>query len=256
LAIVAVLLRVVPFFLFAWAEQRISSGLASVLNATTPLQTMAVGVIALKAERLNRAQVGGLLFGFLGVLVIIGPWRGIGFTQDLTADAACLIATACYGLAFVYLRRAANAAAVTYLTPAVGVGLGVILLGEPLMWNQPLGATLVVAGVMVSHGRLCVPDRRRRGLDAPADTAASSEPRLDCGAEVDLSGGNARLRMGSPGRARLGGEECRDTDPATPARGRTAPRPARGAEADVAPTGPGWRYWPGSCREPTHRSCG
>lgn len=49
---------------------------------------------------------------------------------------------------------ASNASAVTYLTPVVGVLLGILILDEPLTWNQPAGAALVVLGILAAHGRL------------------------------------------------------------------------------------------------------
>ncbi|MET9683090.1 DMT family transporter [Streptomyces coeruleorubidus] len=62
------------------------------------------------------------------------------------------------GLAYLWNNNivqawgAVNAAAVTYLTPIVGVTAGVLLLDERLTWNQPLGAVLVIAGIMAAHG--------------------------------------------------------------------------------------------------------
>ncbi|NVM94636.1 DMT family transporter [Arthrobacter wenxiniae] len=222
LLVVSVLLCVAPFLLYSWAEQTIGSGLASIYNATTPLMTTLVALAALPRERPTRVRLLGLLAGFLGVVIVLGPWRGTG-GGTLAAQASCLAATACYGLGFVYLRRfvsprglpalslatvqvglgalimlilapwiatapvhltprvvvsililgmagtglayvwntnlvaawgAANASTVTYLTPVVGVSLGVAVLSEPVSWNQPVGAVIVVAGIAISQGRL------------------------------------------------------------------------------------------------------
>jgi drug/metabolite transporter (DMT)-like permease len=78
LAVVAVLLCVAPFLLYAWAEQTIGSGLASIYNATTPLMTTLVALVALPQERPTKVRLLGLLAGFLGVLIVLGPWRGAG----------------------------------------------------------------------------------------------------------------------------------------------------------------------------------
>jgi drug/metabolite transporter (DMT)-like permease len=75
------------------------------------------------------------------------------------------------GLAYVWLTNivagwgATNASTVTYLTPLVGVVLGVVVLGESVTWNQPLGAVVVVFGIAVSQGLL--PVRRPRRVAAP-----------------------------------------------------------------------------------------
>ena len=94
----------VPFLLFAMAEQHVSSGLASILNATTPLMTMLVTVLALRQEKLTAARVSGLLLGFLGVVTLTGPWQG-GGGGSLLAELACVCATLCYGIGFPYTRR-------------------------------------------------------------------------------------------------------------------------------------------------------
>jgi len=237
LAVVSVLLCVAPFLLFAWAEQHVASGLASIYNATTPLMTTLIALLALPSERPTRTTLSGLLTGFAGVVVVLGPWRGLTGGDGL-GQAACLAATLCYGVAFVYLRRfvsprglaaipvatvqvglgavimlvlapftatapvhlswrvagsvaalgvlgtglayvwntnvvsswgATNASAVTYLTPVVGVVLGIVVLGEGLSWNEPLGALIVIAGIAVSQGRLKAL-RHRRASAAEAAT--------------------------------------------------------------------------------------
>ena len=221
LAVVSVLLCVAPFLLFAWAEQDVSSGLASIYNATTPLMTMLVALAALPQERHTRTRLAGLFFGFAGVVVVLGPWRDVR-GGGLLAQGGCLLATASYGLAFVYLRRyvsplgiaaiptatvqvglgalimllfaplvatqpvhlsgrvvasvlalgavgtglayvwntnivsgwgATNASTVTYLTPLVGVLLGITVLHESVSWNEPVGAVVVVLGIAISRGR-------------------------------------------------------------------------------------------------------
>ena len=79
------------------------------------------------------------------------------------------------GIAYVWNTRivgawgAVNGAAVTYLTPIVGVVLGIIVLHEPLRWNEPVGAVLVILGVLTAHGRL------RRFVQRASDTAGRSK---------------------------------------------------------------------------------
>jgi drug/metabolite transporter (DMT)-like permease len=128
LAAVAMLLCVVPFTLFGWAEEHVSSGLASIYNAATPLMTVLVALIALPEERPSRTKIAGLLTGFAGVLVVLGLWRGIGASDGL-AQAACLLATFCYGLAFVYLRRFVT----PYRLPALSVATVQVSLGAVVM---------------------------------------------------------------------------------------------------------------------------
>ena len=93
-----------PFFLFAWGETRVSSVLAGIWNGTTPLLTMIVAFSMLPDERPDRDKVIGLMAGFAGVLLIVGPWQGIGGGAFL-GNLACLAAAACYGVAFPYMRK-------------------------------------------------------------------------------------------------------------------------------------------------------
>ena len=99
--VVAMLLNVVPGVLFAFAQQYITSALAGIINATTPLATLIVMLIAFREEKLKAEQIYGLILGGLGVLVVLGAWQGIGDNQ-LTGVIALLIAVTCYGISFPY----------------------------------------------------------------------------------------------------------------------------------------------------------
>ena len=102
--VVAMLLNVVPGILFAYAELHVTSVLAGIINATTPLATLIVMLIAFREEKLKAEQVFGLLLGGLGVMVVLGIWQGIGDNQ-LTGVIALLIAVTCYGISFPYSKR-------------------------------------------------------------------------------------------------------------------------------------------------------
>ncbi len=104
LLFVGVVANVVPFFLIAWGEQYVSSGLAGIYNATTPLFTLLVATAALPEERPTAAKATGLVVGFLGVLLVMAPWRGTG-SSALAGQLACLAAAACYAVAITYTRR-------------------------------------------------------------------------------------------------------------------------------------------------------
>jgi drug/metabolite transporter (DMT)-like permease len=103
LAVSALIANAIPYTLFAVAQQTVSSGLAGVINATTPLWTLLVAV-GLKADRaLSGSRAAGVALGFAGVLVVFEPWSGVaGTTAGLLA---CTGAAASYGLAYVYQAR-------------------------------------------------------------------------------------------------------------------------------------------------------
>ena len=102
--LLALLNNIVPFILFGWAQQHIASGLASILNATTPIWGVVVAHIATSDEKMTPAKLIGVTIGFAGVATMIGP--------DLLASGgsplpllACIVASLCYALAGVWARR-------------------------------------------------------------------------------------------------------------------------------------------------------
>lgn len=128
IAVVSLTLCVIPFTLFGWAEQRIDSGLASIVNATTPLMTVLVTCVALRSERPTRNQLLGLAVGFAGVVLVLAP-AASGTAGSVAGQLACLAATASYGVAFVHLRRFVTPLALP--APSVAlyqVGIGAVAI--------------------------------------------------------------------------------------------------------------------------------
>ena len=104
LLVVAMLLNVVPGVLFALAETKVTSILAGIINAVTPLMTVLAILIIGRDEKPKRTQMVGLGFGFLGVATVIGIWKGLG--DNPIAYVLCLLlAVTCYGFSFPYSRR-------------------------------------------------------------------------------------------------------------------------------------------------------
>ena len=94
----------VPFTLFAYAQTYVSSALASIINAVTPIATVVVMLIAFRSEKLKPHVVVGLLVGLVGVLVVLGVWQGFGDNEPL-AIIALLVAVTCYGIGTPYVRK-------------------------------------------------------------------------------------------------------------------------------------------------------
>jgi drug/metabolite transporter (DMT)-like permease len=101
---VSLLLNVIPGVLYAFAETKVTSILAGIINAVTPLMTLLAIMIAFREERPKKYQVVGLLIGFLGVLTVLGAWKGLG-TNPIVAVFALLLAVTCYGVSFPYSRK-------------------------------------------------------------------------------------------------------------------------------------------------------
>ncbi len=104
LFVIAAVMNALPFTLFGFGEQRVSSVLAGIWNATTPLVTLLVLLVVFPQERPTRRRIAGLALGFLGVLVVLGVWQGIGGAA-LTGQLMCFAAAACYGVGLPYIRR-------------------------------------------------------------------------------------------------------------------------------------------------------
>lgn len=230
MTVLAVSFCVVPFLLFSWAQQHVTSGLASIYNATTPIMTAVMAAVLFRVERLKLVQIAGILIGILGVMVIIAPWQGLDLNQSLIAQFAILGATSCYGFSLAYMRKFVSnsgmsalvfaflnigiaatimvlltpvlvltpvqldpwiigsllllgcfgtgiayiwnqntvrawgptrASTVTYMSPVVGVVLGMVVLGESLTWNEPIGALAVFLGILLAQDRLRLARRTR-----------------------------------------------------------------------------------------------
>jgi drug/metabolite transporter (DMT)-like permease len=97
--------NVIPFTLFVWAQAQLPSGLASILNATTPISTVLVAHVFTTDEKLTPHRMLGVLLGFAGVAVMLGPDLLAGLGDNLLAQGACLLATVSYACAGVYGRR-------------------------------------------------------------------------------------------------------------------------------------------------------
>ena len=233
--VLAFLFAVFPYLLFAWAEQYVSSGLASIYNATTPIMTAIFATLVFRVEKLTRSQIAGVTLGIFGVLVIISPWQAGDISGSLLGQLACLGAAVCYGAAMSYQRRfvapyriagvtsatmtigiaaviyvlltpvvalgpvtltlpvvasllavgvlgtgmayvwnyrvlaewgPTRTSTVTYITPVIGVILGIVVLKETLSWHEPVGAVLVILGVLLTQGRLKWPKRKGRARAA------------------------------------------------------------------------------------------
>ncbi len=108
LTIAGILMSSIPFVLFAYAQTQVTSALAAIINAVTPITTVIVLLVAFRTEKLKPHVVAGIIIGLLGVLVVLGAWQGFGENSPL-AILAMLIAVILYGIGTPYVRK--------YVTP-------------------------------------------------------------------------------------------------------------------------------------------
>jgi len=140
-----------PFSLIFWGQTEIAVGVASILNATTPLFTLIVAHVLTSDEKINGTKVTALLIGLLGVVVLIGPDVLVGGSA-LWAQAACLAAALSYAFAGVYGRRfrrmgiAPTEAAAGQVTASAVLILPVMLIVErPWLLPAPPSPTVCLA---------------------------------------------------------------------------------------------------------------
>jgi drug/metabolite transporter (DMT)-like permease len=140
--VLALLNNVVPFALFGWGQRYLATGLGSILNATTPIWGVVVAHMATSDERMTPAKLLGVVTGFVGVAVMIGPDL---LTQgnSLLPQLACLTAAFCYALAGVWARRFKQLG-VTPLKVATGQLIAGAFVMTPVAflidqpWSQPM----------------------------------------------------------------------------------------------------------------------
>jgi drug/metabolite transporter (DMT)-like permease len=157
LAVVSLTMNAIPGVLFAYAETQVSSALAGIMNAFTPLMTVLMILIAFREEKPNRRVLTGLAVGFSGALVVLGIWNGFGDRANLMGVAAPAIAVLLYGIGGPYARRYVSPAKLpleVQITAQIGLAAlmllpyyvfgGDLLIG-PITWDAVFGTVLLGA---------------------------------------------------------------------------------------------------------------
>jgi drug/metabolite transporter (DMT)-like permease len=141
-----ILNNLIPFSLFLWGQQQIASGLASILNAMTPIFSVIVMQI-LGNERATGPKIAGVLAGLAGVAILMGPDALGGLGLNLIAQLACVVATVSYAFSGLYGRRFRElpplVTAAGQLSASTLMTLPIVLLVNP-PWTLPLPSLQVV----------------------------------------------------------------------------------------------------------------
>jgi drug/metabolite transporter (DMT)-like permease len=128
----------IPFTLIVWGQQHVASGLAAILNATTPLFTVLVAHAFTAEEKLTRAKLLGVALGFAGVAVMLGGAALQGLGDSLPGQIACLAAALTYAFAGVYGRRFARMGVPPLVTAAGQVtGSSLVMIPLALVFAWP-----------------------------------------------------------------------------------------------------------------------
>ena len=140
--------NVLPFVLIAWGETRITSGMASIINATTPIFMVVVAHLGTDDEKLTAGKLIGIALGFLGVAVLVGPDAFAGGSL-VWGELAVVAASCIYAFAGVYSRRFSGLPPLVAATGQIS-GATLILVPLSLLVDRPWNFTMPHLSVWAS----------------------------------------------------------------------------------------------------------
>jgi drug/metabolite transporter (DMT)-like permease len=129
-----------PMALFFLAQTRIDSSLASILNATTPMWGVVFAHYFIRDEPATFPKIIGVLTGFAGIVLMIGPTTLQGIGDDVLAQMACLLATACFAASAVYARRLGASIAPVSIATGQIITASIMLAPLPLLFEAPFAS--------------------------------------------------------------------------------------------------------------------
>ena len=149
----AIFTNALPFSLLSWGQQTVTSGFAGVSMALVPLFVLPLSHKLVPGEKLSRAKVTGFLFGFLGVVLLIGGEKlfdNQNFTPILVlAQIACVTASCCYAIGSVITKLCPPVSAVSYAS--CGLMLASLMLIPTAIWFEGIPKApngLAIAGII------------------------------------------------------------------------------------------------------------
>ncbi|MGH6662234.1 MAG: DMT family transporter [Rhodospirillales bacterium] len=148
--------NVIPFSLIAWGQVAIDSGVAAILNATSPLFSVVLAHFLTADERMTANKTVGVMLGFCGVVVLVGPSALQGLAAQGLGQLAVLGATLSYAFAAIYGRRLA---AVPPTVSAAGMLIAATVMMTPLAlaFERPWAANPGIAawGAVITMAVFC-----------------------------------------------------------------------------------------------------
>ncbi|MFN3172555.1 MAG: DMT family transporter [Hyphomicrobiales bacterium] len=145
------------FSLIFWAQQFIDASLTAILIAATPFFTVLVAGLMLADERLSTQKIIGVVIGFVGVILVVGPRHLLGLGADLLAELAVLLAAAAYATASIWGRRFAGEQPLATATGQVTAS-AVMMLPMAFIFESPLQMSMPswpVIGAVIALAVFC-----------------------------------------------------------------------------------------------------
>ena len=153
LTIVGLFSNALPFCLIVWGQTQISSGLASIFNATTPFFTVIIAGIFLADERITRQKLLGVIMGVFGTIILIGPEALRGLDGPVMGQLAVIGASISYALSSVFSRRFKGWGLSPLIVATGQVSMATVILFPITLiidkpWDQP-SIPLVAIGAII-----------------------------------------------------------------------------------------------------------
>ena len=140
LLVQGILQSALPFTLISWGQKHIDSGLTGLLNTTPPLFVFFIGFFLLRDRSAGARHITGILLGFAGVLVIMGPAALAGEGNSVLGQLAITGASLSYAVAAIYAKRFSDQPPV--LTAACSMAFAALLMGPVSFWvDDPFSLT-------------------------------------------------------------------------------------------------------------------
>lgn len=149
--VMGLLNNIIPFCLIVWGQRTIGAGLASILNATTPIFGVIIAHVFTADDKIAPTKAVGIALAFLGVVVLVGIDALIGVGDHLLAELACLGAAVSYGFSALWSRRFRGRPPITtaagqLLCSTLVLAPAMLLLDTP--WTQTMPSPTATAAVV------------------------------------------------------------------------------------------------------------
>ncbi|KAF0675048.1 DMT family transporter [Profundibacterium mesophilum] len=160
---ISLLSTVIPFSLISWGQQHVTSGFAAVAMASSALMVAPLAHFTVRGEQLTQRKSWGLIAGFAGVLVLIGPGTlsAAGSGLELLGQLACFAAASCYATSSIIVRRLPQVNPVGLVTVMLLTGASIIVPAALITQGSPdmppasaLGAVMALAVISTAGSNM------------------------------------------------------------------------------------------------------
>jgi drug/metabolite transporter (DMT)-like permease len=137
----------VPFFLVAWAQVHIASGIAAILMGTIPMFTIILTKLFIPTERLRLGSLLSVIIGFIGILVLIGPTLVFDLTNSLMGELAVLCAAFSFSISLILIQRLPNLSPIA-TSRNILIAASIFLVPAALIIDRPWSTDISAISIL------------------------------------------------------------------------------------------------------------